>query len=54
MLDALRMSTESREEIEMARTYLRGVLGDVVRRKKAARAKEAALIAAANNPVIID
>ncbi len=37
MLDALKTATESREEIEAARTYLRGVVSDLVRRKKAVR-----------------
>jgi len=34
MLDALKTSTESRESIEAARSYLRGVIGDLVRKKK--------------------
>ena len=37
MLDALKQSTDSRENIEWARQYLRGVVGDLVRRKKIAR-----------------
>lgn len=37
MLDALKQSTDSRENIERARQYLRGVVGDLVRRKKIAR-----------------
>jgi hypothetical protein len=39
MLDALRTSTEPREHIELARAYLRGVVGDLVQRKKAAKDK---------------
>jgi chromodomain-helicase-DNA-binding protein 4 len=34
MLDSLKTSTESRESIEAARNYLRGVIGDLVRKKK--------------------
>lgn len=34
MLDALKQSTDSRENVERARQYLRGVVGDLVRRKK--------------------
>lgn len=45
MMDALKMSTESREEVELAKTYLRGVLGDLVRRKKAQKAQIAAFAA---------
>lgn len=37
MLDALKMSTDTKENIDKARTYLRGVVGDLVRRKKIAR-----------------
>lgn len=37
MLDALKTSTDSKENIERARQYLRGVVGDLVRRKKIAR-----------------
>ena len=36
MLDALRMSTEPRELVETARSYLKGIISDIVRRKKAA------------------
>lgn len=48
MLDALKTSTESRESIEAARSYLRGVIGDLVRKKK--RQKE--LQMARHGPVL--
>ncbi len=40
MLDALKTSTESREYVELARKYLRGVIGDLVRRKKMRKEQE--------------
>jgi hypothetical protein len=39
MLDALKTSTESRQEIEMARNYLRGIIGSIVKRKKQRKAQ---------------
>ncbi|KFY26250.1 hypothetical protein V493_04199 [Pseudogymnoascus sp. VKM F-4281 (FW-2241)] len=41
MLDALKTSTEPRETIESARTYLRGVIGNLVKKKKDQELKEA-------------
>lgn len=37
MLDALKTSTDTKDNIDKARAYLRGVVGDLVRRKKVAR-----------------
>lgn len=36
MIDALKMSTEPKEIIEPARSYLRGVIGDLVKKKRRA------------------
>lgn len=48
MLDALKTSTEPRESIEAARSYLRGVIGDLVRKKK----REKELQMAKGRPVL--
>jgi chromodomain-helicase-DNA-binding protein 4 len=37
MLDALKTSTESQELIDAAQKYLRGVLGDLIKRKRKQR-----------------
>lgn len=47
MLDALKMSTEPREVVEPARNYLRGVIGDLVRKKK----REVELQASRGRPI---
>ncbi|KFY94121.1 hypothetical protein V498_04047 [Pseudogymnoascus sp. VKM F-4517 (FW-2822)] len=48
MLDALKMSTEPRHIIEPARDYLRGVIGNLVRKKK----KEIELQEARSRPIL--
>lgn len=48
MLDALKMSTEPKESIEAARNYLRGVIGDLVRKKK----REKELKIARSRPIL--
>jgi chromodomain-helicase-DNA-binding protein 4 len=48
MLDALKMSTEPREIIEPARMYLRGVIGNLVKKKK----KDLELQAARSRPIL--
>ena len=48
MLDALKMSTEPRDIVEPARNYLRGVIGNLVKRKK----KEMELQAARSRPIL--
>jgi hypothetical protein len=47
MLDALKTSAEPREYVELARSYLRGVVGDLVRRKKVEQDKHVFANAAA-------
>lgn len=37
MMDALRFSTESRDLVERARDELRGIIGNIVKRKKERR-----------------
>ncbi|OBT63870.1 hypothetical protein VE03_06637 [Pseudogymnoascus sp. 23342-1-I1] len=48
MLDALKMSTEPRDIVEPARSYLRGVIGNLVRKKK----KDLELEAARSRPIL--
>jgi hypothetical protein len=48
MLDSLKMSTEPKEIIEPARMYLRGVIGNLVKKKK----KDLELQAARSRPIL--
>lgn len=48
MLDSLKMSTEPKEIIEPARMYLRGVIGNLVKKKK----KDLELQAARRRPIL--
>jgi hypothetical protein len=52
MLDALRTNTEPREHVELARAYLRGVIGDLVQRKKVAKDKTLLANAASVHPIL--
>ncbi|KFY07047.1 hypothetical protein V492_07495 [Pseudogymnoascus sp. VKM F-4246] len=42
MIDSLKMSTEPREIVDEARKYLRGVIGNLVKKKRDAEMQEAA------------
>jgi chromodomain-helicase-DNA-binding protein 4 len=52
MIDALKVSTEPREHIQLARAYLRGVIGDLVRRKRSAQDKNVVANAAASGSLV--